>query len=166
MLIVRKWIRIIAISLLIIIILNYNSFLNIITSIEGFEKYEIYTDNELGSNREIITATIILIIILAFRKLLVEYDNKNQLYIFMAEVNYILLFTGFISPFIKRIALYFGISNIFLLASLPQLIKIREQKILIYMFIILYGIGMFTISTYVLGQSNIIPYQTIFGLNK
>lgn len=161
---IKKWIRFLTIILLLIIVFNYNSFLNWIIKMEEFERYDMYREANVGKNREIIIYTFILVVTIAFKKLLIEYDSKNELYIFLAKVNYILLFLGFISPFIKRISLYFEVSNIFLLASLPHIVKTKEGKALIYVLILFYGIGMFTIGTYILGQSSMIPYQTIFSI--
>ncbi len=129
----------------------------------GFERFEGYTANGLGSNREIIINTLLLMIFLIFKKPLEEYDERNKLYIFFYIISWILTFTGFISPYIKRIALYFEISSIFLLATFPNITKNKEQKIFVTFLIISYAIGIFTISTYFLNQGNIIPYQTIVG---
>ena len=58
--------------------------------------------------------------------------------------------------------MYFDVSGLILLATFPQIVKNSRQKALIYFLLILYAIGIFTISTYGLGQGNILPYQTIF----
>lgn len=158
----KKLIRLIYILITIVIILNYQVVIKLVTNISIFEEYQTY-QNELNSaNREVILEFAVLAIILLFRKPLIKYDERNEIFIFLSIINCLLLLTGYISPYIKRIAAYFGISNIFLLSSLPNLFKDRKQKFFIYSLISIYAILRFVIVVFILKQSNIIPYQTIF----
>lgn len=158
----KKIIRSIYLICLILIVANYNIIINLISNIGMFEKYELYSIAQDSANMEFIINSIILFVILLFRKFLVKYDERNELFIFFSIVNTILLFTGYFSPFVKRIAMYFGISNIFLLASLPHITKNKQQKLFVYVLIIFYAILMFIFTVYVFKQGNIIPYNTIW----
>lgn len=158
----RKIIKSIYAFLAIIVVLNYSTIINILSKVMFFEKYELYSTEIQSANLDFILNAIILMIIILFKKALVKYDSKNEIFIYFAIINIILLLTGYFSPFVKRIALYFGISNIFLLASFPQIGKNKGQKVFIYFIIIVYAITYFTLTTIVLKQGNIIPYQTIF----
>ena len=160
---IQKIIKIIYIILMICVVLNYNLVINWLTKISFFEEFSLYSNEVSSNNFEFIINIMLLLIILIFRKRLINYDEKNKIFIFMFIINCILMFTGYISPFIKRIALYFGISSIFLLASFPNIVKKKEQRLLVYFLISLYAIGMFVMSTFVLKHANIIPYQTIFN---
>lgn len=159
----RKHIKWIFFVIIILGILNYNTILNFFATSDSMYKYSAYTINNTGNNREIILNTLILIVVLLIKKPLEKYDDKNKLYIYFLIINWILSFTGIISPYIKRIAMYFGISDIFILASIPNILKNKKQKMLVLFIIILYGFSIFIISTYILKQANIIPYQTIFN---
>ena len=147
---------------IIIVVLNYQSILKILSSFSVFEEYQTYQKEVESANREAILEFAILGVILLFRKQLIKYDEKNKIFILLSIINSIILLTGYISPFVKRIAMYFGMSNIFLLATFPNLAKNKEQKLFIYFIIATYAIGRFVIITYVLKQAHIIPYQTIF----
>lgn len=158
-----KFIRVCYVIFTIIIVLNYQRIVGMISSVSIFEKYSVYATEVESANREAILNIIILAIILLFRKPLIKYDSKNEIFIFFAIINGLLLLTGFVTPFAKRIAEYFGISNMILLATFPNLAKTKEQKITVYFLIAVYAISMFVISTYVLKQAHILPYQTIIG---
>ena len=160
-----KFIKICAIIVVIFIVLNYADLISTMsTNIEGLERYESYSQEKVSENREAILDLAILVILFFFRKRLIEYDNKNDTLIFLYLIGFLFTLTGYRSAFVKRIAMYFEISSVMLIATFPQLFKNNAQKMLVYFLIILYAIGMFIISTYVLKQGNILPYQTIFEM--
>lgn len=143
-------------------VLNYNLIINFLSNIPTFERFELYSSNTKDSaNLEFILNFAILGVVLMLKKILIKYDERNELFIFLYIINVILMFSGYFSPFLKRIAMYFGISNIFILASFPQIAKNSRQKLLIYFVLILYAISIFTITTYILNQANIIPYNSV-----
>lgn len=147
----------------VLVVIFYARLIGVLTQINAFSKYLLY-DNSIESNNymffiKFLTFSLLLI----FRKKLYNYNKKNKMYYYFLLVDLILYSTGFISPFIKRIALYFGISEIFIISQIPKIIKEKKYKNLIILAIIFYALGIFIVSTYVLGQSNIIPYQTIFN---
>ena len=70
----------------------------------------------------------------------------------------ILGFLGFKSPFLKRLANYFLISNIFITSDLVCMNN--NKKRLLYIIIVIVSIiGPFLISVYVLGQADLLPYR-------
>lgn len=158
-----KYIRWLYIILTIIVVLNYEKAVNMLSSISVFEDYAGYTTELSAANREAVLNFIILAVILIFRKMLIKYDERNELYIFFYIISTILTLIGYITPFAKRIAVYFGISAIFILSSFPNIAKTKEQKIFIYFLISCYVIGYFILSIYILKQGNMLPYQTIIG---
>jgi len=158
----KNLLKIIYLFFLILIVLNYNSILKILTGYSAFQKYQNYGYIEnFGGNKMIIVDTIILAIILLYRKPLEKYDKNTKLYIFMMIVGYILELTGFISPYIKRIAVYFNICSIYVLSMFPKIAKNKKEKNIIVFFIIIYAILLFFISIYLLKQGNIIPYNIL-----
>lgn len=157
----KKYVRYIYIICTILVVFFYERMVNILSSIAIFEEYAMYTNELSAANREAILNFIILAVILIFRKRLIKYDERNELYIFFYIISTILTLMGYITPYAKRIATYFGISSIFILASFPNIVKTKEQKVFIYFLIAFYVICYFTISAYILKQGNVIPYQTI-----
>lgn len=155
----------VAIFLLIFIAIYYIDFLEILSSINGFENYSIYLTNEVsGQNRDIYLKFVVFIMIFLIRKPLIKYDERNKFYLLLLVFDLIISFTGYSSPFIKRFSLYFGIAQLFLLASAPKAFKGKTVKMLIYFLICIYGILYFVLIYYLLGQSDIFPYKLNEGL--
>lgn len=94
----------------------------------------------------------------SFFKLYNKKDIKNSLLIFMYFINILLSLTGFISPILKRIALYFTYPKFILMAQMPE-IFVKKERFMIRCFVIMYVIFMFVLSYYIKGDSNIIPYN-------
>ena len=155
--------KILSIIFLIIIIINFNNLIKIITQIGIFSKYDIYSNYVESSNRTVILNIIFLLIFFILKKEMVNYDEKNNVFILLYFIGTILDFSGFISPYIKRISLYFSISSLYLLSSLPMIFKNNKQKYSLAFFILMYAILRFIISAYMLGQANVIPYNTFWG---
>lgn len=129
-----------------------------------FAKYSAYETIEAeGNNNIFYLKLIILSIAILFYKRILQI---NQVYIYIllfAVLDLVLSTLGFISPFIKRIALYFSLFSPILLASIPNIFSDRLGKFLSYAFLILYGLLYFYIAYYQMGQSDIFPYQFISG---
>ena len=158
-----KAIKVCAVIMVVFLVFNYADLINSIsTNVESFERYGAYANEKITANRETIMNFAILIFILLFRKKLIRYDYRNNTLIFLYFIGFLFSLTGYSSAFVKRVAMYFDVSGLILLATFPQIVKNSRQKALIYFLLILYAIGIFTISTYGLGQGNILPYQTIF----
>lgn len=156
--------RIIVILMLLIMLLNYETTIGLITSINGFERFSLYEEiSTQRVNKQIIINSLVLVVIILFQKPLKKYDKDCSTYIFLYLIGYILNLLGFISPYTKRIAYYFSISEIYLLSALPQITKNKEQKLVVTVLILIYAILMFVISTYTLNIGEIIPYQTFFN---
>lgn len=147
-------------------LLNYETTIGLITSINGFERFSLYEEiSTQRVNKQIIINSLVLVVIILFQKPLKKYDKDCSTYIFIYLIGYILNLLGFISPYTKRIAYYFSISEIYLLSALPQITKNKEQKLVVTVLILIYAILMFVISTYTLNIGEIIPYQT-FLINR
>lgn len=148
-------------SIVVISLICLNVFV-IIFSIPGFEKYELYLGfNEQGNNYIffIKAALVILTVILSRRTVFKGCICQNKLLLLFAIVEVILLTLGFISPPVKREALYFSPFLLLILPNIIDAIKGNSLKIITYVVLALYGIAFFTISYYVLDQADIIPYN-------
>lgn len=157
---ISNWKVFLTALLCLILIVNYQSIIEYLSDIEILNKYEMYAaDNTRGQNRDLIFKFLLFIAVMILRKPLIKYDNRNQLYILLIFFNLIIGFTGFSSPWVKRISLYFEITQLFLVPSIIQLFKDRKEKTLIYFGVFLYAITYFIIVYYWLGNSEIIPYR-------
>lgn len=122
-------------------------------------RFEGYLDSSArGNNYSFILSLVIFWGLMLFREPLLKNDERNRLYLFLMALGVMMEFFGYISPFIKRISLYFSIASILLI---PQMAEVFEEndRIIIYILIFAYYITIFIIGYYVLGQANIIPFE-------
>lgn len=157
--------RILFTILIIVILLDYERIILFLSnSIPIFSKFGTYIEGEKNTrNLVVIQKIILLMTLLPFRKKMIKYNEKNELYYFLLIIDLLLSFTGFISPYIKRIALYFQVSQLYILAGLPKIFKEKKVVQTTTIIIIAYAISIFVLTVYILGQGNLIPYKTIWG---
>lgn len=150
---------IVMISIVIAVTINA---LNLALSIPGFDKYELYTYmNEDGANLMFYCKLALLVIIFILSKYIILRDNilYNTFIMSGAIMEIILLSLGFVSPFIKRQALYFSLLYIILLTLTVRLGSKKSRQVMIYSVIVCYALGFFVVSYFILGQADIIPYK-------
>lgn len=153
---------ILIVGIFILLVFNYQKIIEFLATLQGMEMYGIYTEVKVtGSNRDLFVKLLIFLIVLIRYRKLILYDNCNKLYILLMFLNIIFAFTGFTSPFIKRMGLYFEIVQIFVLSSFIETFEIKKEKRVIIYASILCSILLFVLIFYVLGQANIIPYRII-----
>ncbi|MGV9002309.1 MAG: EpsG family protein [Candidatus Saccharimonadaceae bacterium] len=138
----------------------------IVLYVPFFEKYSLYlTFNGEGANYSFFFQLLMLMLVIALSKWTIFKNNATLNIYFLAfaiiGVSFALL--GFVSPFIKREALYFAPFLLLLLPSLSNVFMDRFGKFTVYASIVLYGVAFFVVSYYVLDQADIIPYQFIIS---
>lgn len=109
-------------------------------------------------NRDFYLSLVIAVIIVTHHSRLVKIDGKNVLYIFLFYISIALGLCGFINPYAKRIAMYFEITSIWVIADIPKCYKDHTSVWSARLLIIFYAILKFTITAYVLEQGALIPY--------
>lgn len=122
-------------------------------------RFEDYLNSSAqGNNYSFMLSLVILLGLMLFREPLLKNHERNLLYLFLMALGVMLEFFGYISPFIKRIALYFSMVSILLI---PQISRIfgENDKVIIDILLFMYYIAMFIVSFCVLGQANIIPFE-------
>lgn len=142
------------------------SVFSIVLSIPGFEKYEVYLsfDEDINNNIFFVKLLLVMVMIVLNRQTVFKGDvRQNKLFLTFAIVEVTLLTLGFVSPFVKRAALYFSPFILLLLPNLIDILKGRLVKNMCYILIVLYGITFFTVSYYLLGQADVIPYEYSIG---
>ncbi len=136
--------------------------LNLALSLPGFGKYELYTYvNEDGANLIFYCKLALLVAIFILSKYVILRGDiaYNTFIMAGATTEIVLLLLGFVSPFIKRQALYFSLLYIILLTLIPRVSSDRMRKLILYSMVVCYAIGFFVVSYFILDQSDIIPYQ-------
>lgn len=145
---------------------NYVEIVNFISSFSHFSHYSLYANNVegLANNRMFFLDLLIYLYILLYRKKIISYDKKIDLFIFMFSIGLVLELTGFFNPYVKRIAEYFLISKILILPYVPLVQTNGKKKLIHYLIVSLYCVIVFIIVVYILKQANIIPYRFVGGL--
>ena len=159
----KKITRALCIVLMIIASITLESIIGGISSISGFEHYSMYSNytERNFNNYSFFLELIILFSIILFSNSIKRYDKFSTSLLFIYTLGVVLTFSGFFSPFIKRIALYFCIPSVVLLGEIPQAVLCPKYKFIIRIGIIIFIITKFILSTYVLRQGNLIPYNII-----
>ncbi|MBQ2840385.1 MAG: EpsG family protein [Oscillospiraceae bacterium] len=101
-----------------------------------------------------------LFIFFYFRKRYQEKDIKNDTFLILFIVGVIMTISGFVSPYIKRVAMYYTFAKTILIAQLP-LLFFKDNRAIIGIIVLVYAIFIFTYSFYILEHSDIIPYNFI-----
>ncbi|MGL6247919.1 MAG: EpsG family protein [Culicoidibacterales bacterium] len=146
------------IAIFTVLVLNFD----VILSSGIMEGYEIYAESTVvGKNRDILIKGLILVVGLVFSKHLIALDKNNKFYLILLVLGFIIGLTGFNSAFVKRIGLYFDISQILILPQIC-LIFFGEQKKMIYLILIFSSVTYLVLVYYILGSADVFPYQ--FGI--
>lgn len=96
-------------------------------------------------------------------KYYVKRDIRNNFLIMMLVIGTILELTGFYSPIVKRVALYYNFPQFLLIGQLPQTVCIGKNIAIMKIILYVYTVVLFVVRFYVLGHSEIIPYNFIGG---
>lgn len=127
---------------------------------ERFESYTLYTDEI--SNKSFFLTLAWAVYFFIMRKRYEEADYRNDLLITMVLVGAILGASGFTSPFIKRISMYYTFPQYILIAQVPFLYH-ENDKFITKSMVFVYTIVMFIVNFYFYEFSDIIPYAFIGG---
>lgn len=135
--------------------------LQTIPFLNKYSTYQMITAE--GNNNIFYLKVIILMGILLFYKRIISHNTMNMYFLIFFVLDIVLSTLGFISPFIKRIALYFALFSPLLLVAIPDMFSDKLGKFISYVILIIYGMLYFYLAFYVMGQSEIFPYQFALG---
>lgn len=125
-----------------------------------FASYATYEGT--SGNRNVWLQLVILLIFYLFRRRFKKLSIDNEVLLSIFLVGNILGLTGFVSPFVKRIASYYTYVQYILMGQIPAFFA-KSNRMIIKSIIMIYLIGYFILSAFVLGQGNLIPYQIVGG---
>lgn len=122
-----------------------------------FESYSTYKDE---TNNRLFFLNLAWCLIFCFwNRNYIKFDERNNTLITMLIIGLILEFTGFSSPFVKRIAMYYSYPQFLLISQLPYTIVTRKSVPFAKIMIVVYTILLFIVQYLILGQASIIPYS-------
>ena len=148
----------------VLIAINLDSVLGVLenrefesASIQRYVGYGNEVDVEF-KNRDFYLNLLLAVIMMTHYSRLVKVDGKNAFLIFLFYISVALGLCGFINPFAKRISMYFGITSHWVLADIPKCYKDHVSVWTARLLVIFYAIIRFTITAYILGGADLIPY--------
>lgn len=161
----KRKIKNIILLLIFVFAINIDNILTIITKLDFFSHFSTYTKEYSGTinNKMFFVDLLIWIYLLIYEKKIIKQNKNNNLYIFLYTISLILSLSGFISPFLKRIAIYFKIPVIYSLSTILIAEENKRNRIFNFLLIICYTIGIFFISIFLLKHSGVIPYHFLGG---
>ncbi len=135
---------------------------HILTFLGGrFESYTIYTDEI--SNKSFYLNAAWFVFFFIMRRRYVEFDYRNDLYITMLLLGLLLNISGFTSPYIKRIAMYYTFPQFLLIFQTPYIFT-ESDKTFMKTMVWIYTVLMFVLNFYVFEFSDILPYKFSGGI--
>lgn len=140
---------------------SFRDILQILIRFPIFSRFFIYVEDTTKANNYLIFVHIALYAaLLLVRKHMNALDRRNNLLYLLIFMGICFEFTGFSLIFAKRIAMYFyELPSIVLLAQTPLLFR-NNDRIVVYVGVLLFAISLFIVRYAVLGHGNIIPYRT------
>ncbi|MCD5113878.1 EpsG family protein [Enterococcus faecium] len=148
-----------AFVIIIAAILNFQQIFYWISLIFNNERYIYYADyTESMNNRLFFLNLVIFIFLIVVYRITETKDNNTNYYFILLLVGLTMGITGFISPFIKRISIFFDIVQILLIPKIAILASSKNNKYLMLFFVYLFGVTYFIVFYVWLGFSDIVPY--------
>ena len=135
------------------------------SAVPVFERYLGYLEpNNLGENKEFFLMVIEFAAFLVCRPKLKRKNRYTDFYFPIGIVMIVALGLGFSNSYLKRIGLYYQLPfRTFLFSAAAQSFQARERMV-VNVIIIVYSIAYFIMSAYVLGQSDLVPYQSVLSM--
>lgn len=149
----------------VLVVLNFRKIIVLLSSlgIPYISKFlYLLNDSSTAKNRDIIVSILILAVFWLLRGMLKKENNTNYYMVGLFAINVAIGFTGFYTPFFKRCALYYEITQIILMSKIPKIAVTKMQRYVLRWGIMICYVCLFILSAYILGQAHLIPYQTIF----
>ncbi|EEV49866.1 EpsG family protein [Enterococcus faecium] len=145
--------------IIIVAIMNFQQIFYWISLIFNNERYISYADyTESMNSRLFFLNLVIFIFLIVVYRITETKDNNTNYYFILLLVGLTMGITGFISPFIKRISIFFDIVQILLIPKIAILASSKNNKYLMLFFVYLFGVTYFIVFYVWLGFSDIVPY--------
>ena len=145
-----------------------NNIFNMLIESNIFSRYTMYEINDSFNVYNIIKSllinTPIYMILLFYRKRINKLESNNYKYYILLILEIFFICTKGISFYSMRLAYYFFISKFVLCAKSYKMINNKGEKISFSIFIVVWALVYFIWSFYILEQSNIMPYNSIFNI--
>lgn len=129
-----------------------------------YEMYSVYSGNSIFNNYSFYEYLLLLIYFMANKRKLLKLDINNRLLMYIYTIGVVLAFSGFMSPFVKRVSLYFCLPAVLLMGEVPLATNRPANRVLSYLSLGAFVVLDFTINAYFLRHADVIPYNWIGGV--
>ncbi|AZP93057.1 hypothetical protein CYK55_08105 [Enterococcus mundtii] len=139
--------------------INYQSIFLGISHILNNDRYEQYALSTLNANNNLFYFNFFLLLFFLLNLNIIKKLNKIYLFYFsLIILGVILGLSGFISPFIKRIAIFFDIVQIFLIPQVGILAFSKDNRYIAIFILYIFSIVYFILFYVVLRFSGFFPF--------
>lgn len=147
-------------TVIIVAIINFRQIFYWISLIFNNERYIYYANyTEIMNNKLFFLNLLIFIFLIIVYKFTQKNNKTDDYYFLLLLIGLTLGVSGFISPFIKRISIFFDIVQVLLIPKIVILISSKNNKYLLMFLVYLFGIIYFIVFYVWLGFSEVIPYS-------
>ena len=153
--------KIILLLMITIVVFGYQEAISYITgNISIFGGYSSYADTSTsGQNRDLYLHIVELIVFLLLKGKMKVEDERVEVMYSLLIISALIGFTGFTHPQVKRLAYYYAVpAKMILFGYLPNCFTENSKKLAVVL-VCIYTTAYFTLTAYILGESNLIPYQ-------
>ncbi|MEY8445138.1 EpsG family protein [Enterococcus ratti] len=155
----RKGFFVLILSSIVVAIVSYKWIFSFLSFFLNDERYNAYINYTEPTTNYLFFFNFILFLGISFFQLVhSEKNKKNQFYFAMLAIGLLLGVTGFISPFIKRISIFFDVIQILLIPDVVLLYRMKIENSFMLFFVYLFGVAYFILFYVILKFSTIIPY--------
>lgn len=145
------------------IVVEWQPILNFLSNKFGaffyISKYSRYLNAGNTLNRSFYLKLIWGVLFLLLEKRYIKFDKRFALFINMYMIGVILEYTGFHTPFIKRIGNYYSVyTGLMLSGTLPFVFYKYSNRSILHVAVISYEIIIFLITSFMMNQGKYFPY--------
>lgn len=143
-----------------ICVMGYQEIIVSMSSYDIFSQYAEYAEmSDIGSNRDIYLKILELVAVIFLGKYLSIASSKNKLILSTYIITVLIGLTGFSHPQVKRVAYYFSVvAQLYFFGTIGGYGNIGKKRMLSFM-VYAYATVQFILTTYILKQGNLIPYN-------
>ena len=124
------------------------------------DKYSTYLIEYESNNRSFYLKLMLSVFFISLLKKYKNYDTRLSLFVNAYILGALLEYTGFYTPFVKRISDYYGeFSGLMLLITLPSIFYIRFNQFFAKICILIYAFSLFIIVYFVMNQGHFFSYD-------
>lgn len=144
----------------ILIVSNWKNLLRFVLSFNMpfISKYGGYLVGNAANNRSFYIQVAMAFVMLFLTKYIKHYDNRVEYFVYLYLIGVIIEYTGFYITYVKRVGIYYFVTEALLLSLYPKAFHEKSDRIVGSM-VCIFEIVYFILSAFVLGQSGLIPYR-------